>query len=121
VIKAELGETVKDVRPSKRLTNSPVCLIADDGDMDVNLERLLKRHGQLQDGAPRVLELNPTHAVISKLAERAKLDGAGSDELLGDAAHILFEQARIIEGETPKDPSDFARRLGDLMAQAFGA
>ena len=120
VIKVELGETVKDVRQSKRLTSSPVCLIADDGDMDVNLERLLKRHGQLQDGAPRVLELNPTHAVITKLAERAKLDGAGSDELLSDAAHILFDQARIIEGETPKDPSDFARRLGSLMAQAFG-
>ncbi|SMP12021.1 molecular chaperone HtpG [Shimia sagamensis] len=120
VIKVELGDAVKDVRPSKRLTDSPVCLIADDGDMDVNLERLLKRHGQLQDGAPRVLELNPTHATIATLAERAKLEGASSDELLSDAAHILFDQARIIEGETPKDPSDFARRLGGLMAQAFG-
>lgn len=120
VIKVELGETVKDVRPSKRLTDSPVCLIADDGDMDVNLERLLKRHGQLQDGAPRVLELNPTHAIISKLAERAKADGASSDDLLSDAAHILFDQARIVEGETPTDPAEFARRLGSVMARAFG-
>ncbi|MEP4036054.1 molecular chaperone HtpG [Pseudophaeobacter sp.] len=121
VIKAELGETVKDVRPSKRLTDSPVCLIADDGDMDVNLERLLKRHGQLQNGAPRVLELNPTHAIIVKLAERAKVEGASSDELLSDAAHILFDQACIIEGQTPNSPSDFARRLGSVMARAFGA
>lgn len=120
VIKVELGEAVKDVRPSKRLTDSPVCLIADDGDMDVNLERLLKRHGQLENGAPRVLELNPTHAIIAKLAERAKLDGASSDDLLSGAAHILFDQARIIEGETPNDPSGFARRLGSIMARAFG-
>lgn len=121
VIKVELGETVKDVRPSKRLTDSPVCLIADDGDMDVNLERLLKRHGQLQNGAPRVLELNPSHAIVANLAERASAEGAASDDLLSDAAHLLFDQARIIEGETPSDPSDFARRLGSVMARAFGA
>lgn len=120
VIKVELGETVKDVRPSKRLTDSPVCLIADDGDMDVNLERLLKRHGQLQDGAPRVLELNPSHALITKLVDRAQADGASSDDLLSDAAHILFDQARIVEGETPTDPAGFARRLGSVMARAFG-
>ena len=75
-IKAELGEAVKDVRPSKRLTDSPVCLIADEGDMDVNLERILKRHGQLQHGMPRVLELNPDHKIIPRLAERAKSDEA---------------------------------------------
>jgi molecular chaperone HtpG len=118
-IKAELGETVKDVRPSKRLTDSPVCLIADEGDMDVNLERLLKRHGQLKDGLPRVLELNPTHAIIIKLAERAKAKNASGDRLLKDAAHLLLDQARIVEGETPADPAEFARRLGTVMARAF--
>jgi molecular chaperone HtpG len=118
-IKAELGEAVKDVRPSKRLTDSPVCLIADDGDMDVNLERLLKRHGQLQHGAPRVLELNPGHALVTKLAERARGEGASEDGLLKDAAHLLLDQARIVEGETPTDPPEFARRLGMVMARAF--
>lgn len=118
-IKAELGETVKDVRPSKRLTDSPVCLIADEGDMDVNLERLLKRHGQLKEGMPRVLELNPTHAIITKLADRAKAENASGDDLLKDAAHLLLDQARIVEGETPADPSEFARRLGTVMARAF--
>ncbi len=116
-IKAELGETVKDVRPSKRLTDSPVCLVADDGDMDVNLERLLKRHGQLKEGMPRVLELNPNHAIISKLAGRVEND---ADDLLRDAAHLLFDQARIIEGETPTDPAAFARRLSSVMSRAFG-
>lgn len=120
-IKMELGETVKDVRPSKRLTDSPVCLIADDGDIDVNLERLLKRHGQLEHGAPRVLELNPTHAIITNLADRAKADGADGDEVLKDAAHLLLDQARILEGEIPADPSEFARRLGSIMTRAFAS
>jgi molecular chaperone HtpG len=118
-IKVELGETVKDVRTSKRLTDSPVCLIADEGDMDVNLERLLKRHGQLEHGMPRVLELNPKHAIITTLAERAKAENASGDNLLKDAAHLLLDQARIVEGETPADPSEFARRLGTVMARAF--
>ncbi len=118
-IKAELGDAVKDVRPSKRLIDSPVCLIADDGDMDVNLERLLKRHGQLTEGMPRVLELNPSHALITTLAARSTSDAASADDLLKDAAHLLLDQARIVEGEVPTDPSDFARRLGAVMARAF--
>ena len=118
-IKSELGDAVKDVRASKRLTESPVCLIADDGDMDVNLERLLKKHGQLQDGMPRVLELNPTHPVIVKLAERSKGADTGSDELLKDAAHLLLDQARIVEGEDPTNSTEFVRRLSVVMAKAL--
>jgi molecular chaperone HtpG len=118
-IKLELGAAVKDVRPSKRLTDSPVCLIADDGDMDVNMERLLKQHGQLQDGMPRVLELNPDHRIVKKLAERAKSEDAASDALLKDAAHLLLEQARISEGEIPADPADFVRRLSAIMDSAL--
>ena len=120
-IKVELGDAVKDVRPSKRLTDSPVCLIADDGDMDVNLERLLKRHGQLEHGTLRVLELNPKHPIIATLAERAKAEGAGDDDLLRDATHLLLDQARSVEGETPSDPSEFAKRMGTVMARAFGS
>ncbi|QFT33906.1 Chaperone protein HtpG [Labrenzia sp. THAF82] len=118
-IKLELGDVVKDVRPSKRLTDSPVCLIADEGDIDVNLERLLKRHGQLQQGMPRVLELNPNHQIINRLAERAKSDGAESDDLLKDAAHLLLDQARIVEGEDPLEPTEFVRRFGAVMAKAL--
>jgi molecular chaperone HtpG len=118
-IKAELGEAIKDVRPSKRLTDSPVCLIADEGDMDVNLERLLKRHGQLQQSMPRVLELNPDHAIIRKLAERAKGSEAASGQLLKDAAHLLLDQARIADGEAPSDPAAFGRRLSSVMENAF--
>ena len=118
-IKLELGETVKDVRPSKRLTDSPVCLIADEGDMDVNMERLLQRHGQLQGGMPRVLELNPKHGIVRKLAERADGDEAGTDDLLKDAAHLLFDQARILDGEAPSDPAEFGRRLNAVLESAL--
>ncbi|MEO9459541.1 MAG: molecular chaperone HtpG [Lentilitoribacter sp.] len=119
LIKAELGDTVKDVRPSKRLTDSPVCLIADDGDMDVTLERMLKRAGQLQQTTPRVLELNPTHQIIIKLAERAKADENAQDALLKDAAHLLLDQARISEGEAPADALEFSRRLTTVMSIAL--
>ncbi|MEP2027517.1 MAG: molecular chaperone HtpG [Paracoccaceae bacterium] len=118
-IKLELGDAVKDVRPSKRLTDSPVCLIADDGDMDVNLERLLKRHGQLQDGMPRVLELNPDHRIVKKLAERSKADDAASDSLLKDAAHLLLDQARIADGEVPADPAEFVQRFSAVLDRAL--
>lgn len=118
-IKSELGELIKDVRPSKRLTNSPVCLIADDGDMDVNLERLLKQHGQLQSGTPRVLELNPDHAIIKKLSARASKEDSTADELLNDAAHLLLDQARIADGELPSDPIEFGRRLSSVMSNAL--
>jgi molecular chaperone HtpG len=115
-IKLELGESVKDVRPSKRLTESPVCLVADEGDMDVNMERLLRRHGQMTTGMPRVLELNPTHAIVKKLAERA---GDSDDALVKDAAHLLLDQARISEGEIPADPAAFAKRLASVMERAL--
>ena len=118
-IKMELGGSVKDVRPSKRLTDSPVCLIADDGDMDVNMERLLKQHGQLTDGMPRVLELNPDHRIVKKLAERATGSDAASDALLKDAAHLLLDQARIADGEAPADPAEFVRRLSAVMDSAL--
>jgi molecular chaperone HtpG len=117
--KLELGSSVKDVRPSKRLTESPVCLIADEGDMDVNLERLLKRHGQLAVGTHRVLEINPGNEIIKKLAERAEGNGAADDALLKDAAHLLLDQARIADGEVPADAAEFGRRLGAVMDAAL--
>jgi molecular chaperone HtpG len=118
-IKVELGDAVKDVRRSRRLTDSPVCLVADEGDMDVNLERLLKRHGQLQDGTARILELNPTHSIMRKLAQRAKDKQAASDSLLQDAAHLLLDQARIADGEAPSDPAEFVRRLSAVFDKAL--
>ncbi|MEQ8804230.1 MAG: molecular chaperone HtpG [Rhodospirillales bacterium] len=118
--KVALGDKVKDVRPSERLTDSAVCLVADDGDMDINLERLLKQHKQL-DGrnlAPRILEINPDHALIGKLAKLAE-DKNAKDPALDDAAFLLLDQARILEGEPVIDAQAFSRRLSKLMAQGL--
>ena len=115
--KVALGDKVKDVRPSERLTDSAVCLVADDGDMDINLERLLKQHKQL-DGrnlSPRILEINPDHALIGKLAKLAAEKNA-KDPALDDAAFLLLDQARILEGEPVLDAAAFSKRLSKLMA-----
>ena len=71
VFKLTLGDAVKDVRISERLTDSPVCLVADEGDMDMHLERLLKQHRQLDTAAKRILEVNPSHPLIRRLTDLA--------------------------------------------------
>jgi molecular chaperone HtpG len=118
--KGTLKNAVKDVRASKRLTDSPVCLVADEGDMDMHLEKLLKQHRHLGAGSltPRILELNPTHPLIRRLAELAKHGPAASDAVT-DAAFLLLDQARIIEGEPVADPAAFARRLAGFMAKGL--
>ncbi|MBL4721179.1 MAG: molecular chaperone HtpG [Alphaproteobacteria bacterium] len=115
-LKVALGDDVKDVRASQRLTESAVCLIADEGDMDMNMERMLKAHNQLEERAARVLEINPKHALIEKLAGIAKEDGADS---LQDAAYLLLDQARILEGEALPDPAAFARRMSSAMQKGL--
>jgi molecular chaperone HtpG len=113
--KAE-DKPVKEVRASDRLTESAVCLVAGEGDLDMNLERLMKLHGQVSERAPRILEVNPTHPLIRRLAEQAKADSGGME----DAAFLLLDQARILEGEALPDPVAFARRMSDVMAKGLG-
>ena len=118
-MKQSLEGRVKDVRRSETLRESPVCLVAGEGDMDIHLERLLRQHGQIDRAATRILEINPRHALIRHLASRLKAGGAAGDDRLADAVHVLLDQARIQEGELPEDRAGFARRLATLMAQAF--
>jgi molecular chaperone HtpG len=101
---------VQDVRVSKRLTDSAVCLVNDSA-LDRNLERLLSRQKDsgVSISAP-VLEINPSHALIKALAKSNDVS---------DAAHLLLDQAFILEGEQVVDPADFAKRLGEVMAKAF--
>ncbi|AWJ88616.1 molecular chaperone HtpG [Azospirillum baldaniorum] len=120
LLKLTLQDVVKDVRPSERLTDSAVCLVADENDMDMHLERLLKQHKQLGMDAPaakRILEVNPAHPLIKRLAERAKASGAATT--LDDAAWLLLDQARIVEGEALPDPAAFARRLASAMEKGL--
>lgn len=116
-VKLTLGDAVKDVRTTDRLADSPVCLVADEGDMDMNLERMLRQHKQLDHAAKRVLELNPEHALIRALAERVRSGATGP--AVEDAAHLLLDQARILEGEPVPDAKAFTRRLSAVMAKAF--
>jgi len=115
----ELGEAVQDVRSSSRLTDSAVCLVAGENDLDMNLQRLLKQQGQLTAITPRVLELNPKHALITGLVAKAAESGAA--DTLKDAAHLLLDQARIIEGEPVTDPAAYAKRMSHIMTAAFGS
>lgn len=116
-LKLALGDQIKDVRASDRLTSSAVCLVADETAMDLHLERLLKQHKQLEETSPRILEVNPDHPLIKALNDKAGADGTGD---IGEAGALLLDQARILEGETLPDPTAFARRMADVMAKAFG-
>lgn len=115
-LKTILGEAVRDVRESARLTDSACCLVAADGDMDMHLERLLRMNKQLSALGPslRILEINPRHPLIRRMAERAAAPGAA--DALQDAAHLLLDQAKLVEGEVLTDATAFAQRLARVMA-----
>ncbi|CAA7617518.1 Chaperone protein HtpG [Magnetospirillum sp. LM-5] len=111
-LKLALGDAVKDVKASERLTSSAVCLVIEEGQMSMHLEKLLKAHRQLDREQPRVLEINPRHPLIKSLAAAIKAKGR---EGIDDQAWLLYDQARIVEGEAPTDPVAFARRLAQVM------
>ena len=119
IFKLALGDAVKDVRSSARLTDSAVCLVADEGDMDMHLERLLKQHRQLDSAAKRILEINPSHRLIERLA--ASVGDTGASDQLSEFAWLLLDQARIVEGEQLPDPPAFARRLALLLERGLPA
>ena len=114
--KEVLGSRVSDVRISKRLTDSAVCLV-NDGQMDRTLEKLLSRQADsgVAVSAP-VLEINAGHDLIKALAKLAQNKGAAS---VDDAAHLLLDQGFMLEGEVVAEPNDFSRRLAKVMITAF--
>ena len=118
MFKLALGDAVKDVRLSERLTDSPVCLVADEGDLDIHLERMLRAHKQLDQLSKRILEVNPRHPLVARLAAQIGKDGASA--VISDLAWVLLDQARIIEGEALPDPAAFSRRLSSLLEKGLG-
>jgi molecular chaperone HtpG len=117
-MKQTLGTEVKDVRVSERLTESAVCLVADTMGLDRTLEKLLSRQGAsgIMPSAA-ILEINAAHPLIVALAERVKAKGVTSE--LEEAARLLLDEARILEGETLSDAKAFANRLTALMSKAL--
>ena len=102
-----LGDAVKEVRLTNRLTDSPACLVADEHDMSANLARMLKAAGQQAPATKPILEINPKHPVVERLkAEERHFD---------DWANVLFDQAVLAEGGQLDDPAGFVRRVNELM------
>jgi molecular chaperone HtpG len=106
-IKTALGDKVKDVRVTHRLTDSPSCVVADEHDMGGNLARILKAAGQKAPEMKPILEINPKHPAVQRLKyEETRFD---------DWANLLLEQATLAEGGTLDDPAGFVKRINDLM------
>lgn len=113
-LKTALADEVADVRASDRLTDSAVCLVAADRGPDRQFEKLLAAAGRLDTAAKPILELNPQHALIGRLA-------ALQDEALrDDVAHLLLDEARILDGERPGDAKAFAERMSRVLARTLG-
>jgi molecular chaperone HtpG len=108
-IKKSLGESVKDVRVTLRLTDSPACLVMDEHDMGAHFQRLLKASGQNVPASKPILEINPQHPLVLRL--KAEADEARFTDL----AKVLFDQSMLAEGGQLEDPAGFVKRLNQLM------
>jgi len=111
-IKDSLGDKVKEVRVTHRLTDSPACLVADENDIGGNLARLLKAAGQNAPASQPILEINPRHPVVLRLKDE--------EAHFGDWATVLFDQALLAEGGQLDDPASFVKRINQLMLEMGG-
>ncbi|MDC1023399.1 molecular chaperone HtpG [Alphaproteobacteria bacterium] len=116
-MKVVLGDQVKDIRLSSKLTDSPVCLVADDGDMDIAMEQLMAQRDTNYKGAPRILEINGGHSLIKNM--KSLLSKKDNNDLVSDAGTLLFEQARLLEGKMPADPAQFSKIMNQFLLKAI--
>ena len=112
-MKNSLGERVKDVRITRRLTDSPACLVADEHDVSANLARMLKAAGQAAPASKPILEINPKHAVVLRLKDE--------QQHFDDWAKVVFDQALLAEGGQLDDPAAFVKRINALMLEMSGS
>ena len=113
-IKKSLGESVKDVRVTLRLTDSPACLVADEHDIGANFARMLKAAGQSVPTSKPILEINTQHPLVQRLNDEV------DEDRFTDLAKVLFDQSMLAEGGQLEDPAGFVKRLNQLML-ALGA
>lgn len=113
-VQKSLGERVKAVRVTLRLTESPACLVADEHDMTANLQRMLKAAGQKVPMAQPILEINTRHPLVQRLQSEA------DESRFGDLAAVLFDQSLLAEGGQLEDPAGFVKRLNQLMLALDG-
>ncbi len=115
LIKETLSEDVKDVRLSGRLTDTVCCLVADEGDLDPAMERLLKAMGQDLPPMKRILELNPSHQLFATMNGIFEKEEASSE--LKAYIRLLYDQALVLEGSKPKDPAAFSKAIARMMVE----
>jgi molecular chaperone HtpG len=113
-IKTALGDKVKDVRLTSRLTTSPACLVADEHDLDANFLRILKAAGQKVPESKQILEINAEHPILARM--RHEID----DQRFSDWSFILFEQAVLSESGQLEDPVSFVNRLNSMLVALSG-
>lgn len=118
-IKAILGDKVKDVISTNKLTDSAVCLAVQEGAMDFRFERFLIDQKQLPGAAAKILEVNPSHPIIRALSEKLARPEAAHE--IEDVTWLLFDQARLLEGEAITDPASFTRRLQGFVEKSLAA
>lgn len=118
-MRAELQDDVQAVRVSERLTDSAACLVGDGNAPDPRLERIMRAMNRDMPPVKRILEVNPKHQLLS--AMKARFDADPKDLSLKDYTRMLYDQALLVEGTPPKDPSAFAKRIASLMADAMAA
>ena len=113
MIQSKLDEDIKEVRISNRLTNSAVCLVADENDMGANMEKIFKAMNQPVPKSKRILEINPNHSILNIM--KSLFDKDKDNAKIGEYAELLYDQAIIAEGGVVKDPVKFAQKFSDLM------
>ena len=126
-----LGEKVKNVRLTRRLTDSACCLVSDENDVSGHLERLLKSAGQNVPDRKPILELNPSHPIVQALIKESDVAGGqivgadgtqvsdGVSPIFSDLVCLLFDQALLAEGGQPDDPASFVRRLNGFLLEGL--
>ena len=108
-IKTALGDRVKEVRATARLTHSPACLVVEEHEMSGNLQRLLKQAGQKAPETKPILEINPTHPLVSRM----EADSSSIEDL----AHVLLDNATLAEGGSLEDPAGYVSRINKLLLE----
>ena len=113
-IKKVLIDKVKDVRASNRLTDSPCCLVADQNDPTAQMQEMMKAMGQSSEQKIKpIMEINPDHKIIKKITK------LGKGKLFNDSIKLLYDQALIIEGLKPENPSEFVNRLNEVLNKSL--
>ena len=116
-MQAKLGDFIKEVRLSNRLTSSPSCLVGNPSDLSPQMEQMLKAMNQPVPVTKRILELNPNHALTQKL--QTVFSANQNDPSLNDYAYLLYGQALLAEGSALPDPAKFSKLMTDLLVKAI--